>query len=80
MLGSANVTAIPVGAISSDRENYPLISITPILFKVYEKKVSHSSLVFARNMFFCLLISLFIGIDWDALMHCLPYLIAFRSP
>ena len=38
---SANVTAIPNGAPSPDRENYRPISITPILSKVYEKLVSH---------------------------------------
>ena len=32
---SANVTAIPKGAPSPDRENYHSISITPILSKVY---------------------------------------------
>ena len=32
---SANITAIPKGAPSPDRENYRPISITPILFKVY---------------------------------------------
>ena len=34
---SANVTAIPKGAPSPDRENYRPISITLILSKVYEK-------------------------------------------
>ena len=38
---STYVTAIPRGAPSSDRVNYRPISITPILFKVYEKLVSH---------------------------------------
>ena len=38
---SANVTAIPKGAPSSDKENYRPISITPILSKVYVKLVSH---------------------------------------
>ena len=38
---SANVTAIPKGAPSPDRENYHPILITPILSKVYEKLVSH---------------------------------------
>ena len=38
---SANETAIPKGAPSSDRENYRPISITFILPKVYEKLVSH---------------------------------------
>ena len=38
---SANVTAIPKGAPSLDKENYHPISITPILSKVNEKLVSH---------------------------------------
>ena len=38
---SANVTAIPKGAPSPDRENYRPTSITPIPSKVYEKLVSH---------------------------------------
>ena len=38
---SPNVTAIPKGAPSPDRENHRPISITPILSKVYEKLVSH---------------------------------------
>ena len=38
---SANVTVIPKGAPSPDRENYRPISITPILSKVHEKLVSH---------------------------------------
>ena len=37
---SANVSAIPKGAPSDDRENYRPISITPILSKVNEKLVS----------------------------------------
>ena len=37
----ANVTVIPKGALSTDRENYRPIPITPILSKVYEKLVSH---------------------------------------
>ena len=37
---SANATAIPNGAPSLNRENYGLISITPILSKVYEKLIS----------------------------------------
>ena len=37
---SSNVTAIPKGATSHDRENYRPISVTPILSKVYEKLVS----------------------------------------
>ena len=31
-------------------------------------------------MVYCLLLSLLIGKVWAALMHCLPYLIIFRSP
>ena len=31
-------------------------------------------------MVYCLLVSLLIGKVWAALMHCLPYLITFRSP
>ena len=38
---SANVTAIPKGTPSPDRENYLPISLTPIMSKVYEKLVSH---------------------------------------
>ena len=38
---SNNVTAIPKGTASPDRENYRPISIAPILSKVYEKLVSH---------------------------------------
>ena len=37
----ANVTAIPKSAPSSDRKNYRLISITPILTKVNWTLVSH---------------------------------------
>ena len=56
---SANVTDIPQGAPSPDRDSYHPISKTPILSKVYEKLVSHNlSSFFARNMFFCLLLSL----------------------
>ena len=42
---SANVTAIPKGALSPYRKNYYPISITPVLSKVCEKFVSnkHSS-------------------------------------
>ena len=39
-VGSLNVTAIPKGTPFPDRKNYRPISITPILFKVYEKLVS----------------------------------------
>ena len=37
-------------------------------------------MVFARNVFFSMLLSLFIGKVWAALMHCLPYLKSFRRP
>ena len=69
---SANVTAIPKGAPSPDWENYRPISLTPILSMVYEKFVSHklSSFCFARNITFCLLLSLLIGKVWAVLMHC----------
>ena len=43
---SANVTAIPKGASSPDRENYRPISITLILSKVYEKLISHKFFTF----------------------------------
>ena len=38
---TTNVTAIPKGAPSPDRENYSPISVTPILSKVNEKFVFH---------------------------------------
>ena len=77
---SANVTFIPNGAPSPDRKNCPPISITPIVAKVYEKLISSSSQAFARNMVYFLLLGLLIGKVCSALMHCLPYLITFRSP
>ena len=46
---SANVTAIPKGAPSPDRENYHSISITPILSKVYEKLVFHKLSIFREK-------------------------------
>ena len=59
---SANVTAIPKGAPSPDRENYHHISITPILSKVYDKSVSHKlSSFWDKYVFFCLLLSLLLG-------------------
>ena len=58
---SVNVTAIPKGAPSPDRENYRPISITPILSTVNEKLISHKLLVFAKNVFFCVLLSLLLG-------------------
>ena len=70
---TANATAIPKGAPSPDRKNYRLISIKPILSKVYEKLVSHklkSSSFWNRNMFFCMRLSLLIGKVWAAMMHC----------
>ena len=48
---SANVTAIPKGAPSPDRENYRPISITPILSKVYEKFDSHKLSSFFRKIY-----------------------------
>ena len=76
---SANATTIPKGALSPDRENYPPISKTPILSKVYKKLIPKSNPAFVRNMVYYLLLSLLIGKVWAALMHCLPYLITFRS-
>ena len=58
---SANVTAIPKSAPSPDRENCRPISITHILFKVYEKLVSHKLFSFCEKYVFCLLLSLPIG-------------------
>ena len=49
---SANITAIPKGAPSPDRENYRLISIAPILSKMYEKFVSHKVSSFCEKYFF----------------------------
>ena len=49
---SANVTEIPNGATSPDRENYRPISITPILPKVYEKLVSHKLSCFGEKYVF----------------------------
>ena len=49
---SVNVTAIPKGALSPDRENYRPISITPILFKLYEKIISHKLSIFLLGMCF----------------------------
>ena len=49
---SANVTAIPKGAPSPDRENYRPISIAPILSKVYEKLVSHKLSSFYQKSVF----------------------------
>ena len=46
---SANVTAIPKGAPSPDRENCRPISVTPILSKVYEKLVSHKLFRFCEK-------------------------------
>ena len=51
---SANVTAIPKGAPSPDKENYLPISITPILYKVYEKLVSHKLSSFCEKYVFLL--------------------------
>ena len=66
----ANVTANQKDGASPGRERYRPMSITPILSKVYDKLVSHMLSGFARNMVFCLLLSLLIGKVWAALMHC----------
>ena len=79
---SAIVTAIPIGAPSPHREDYQPISIDPILSKILRCMRSlflTNSPVFARNEFICLLRSLLIGKAFAALMHCLTYLITFRS-
>ena len=45
-----------------------------------EKLFSQSITVFARNMFFCLLLSCFTGkMVWAALMRSMPYLIIFKK-
>ena len=49
---SANVTDIPKGALSPDRENNSPISITPILSKVYGKLVSHKLSSFCNKYVF----------------------------
>ena len=77
---SPNVTAIPKGAPSPDRENYRPISITPILSKMYEKFVSHKLSCFCKQCGLLPAAQLLIGKVWAALMHCLPYLITFRNP
>ena len=38
---SANVAAVPKGPPSMGKENYRPISITPILYEVFEKLISH---------------------------------------
>ena len=60
---SPNVAAIPKVALFLDRENYRPISITPILYKVYEKLVCHKLSSFGGRCFFCLLLSLLSRID-----------------
>ena len=55
---SVDVTAIPKGARSFDRENYSPISITPLLSKVYEKLASHKLSSFGEKYVFCMLLSL----------------------
>ena len=52
MLTARNVTAIPKGASSPDRENHRPISITPILSKVYENSVSHKLSSFCEKYCF----------------------------
>ena len=49
---SANVTTIPKGTPSPDRENYRPISITPIMSKVYEKLVSRKLSNFCEKCMF----------------------------
>ena len=51
-LRSSNVTAIPMSALSPDRENYRSISVTLILSKVYEKLVSHKVSSFCEKYVF----------------------------
>ena len=65
----ANVTSIPMGAPSLDRENDRPISITPILSKVYEKLVSHKLSSLWEEYGF-LPAAQFAGKVWAALMHC----------
>ena len=65
---SVNVTAIPKGAPSPNRENCHPISITPILSKVYEKLVSHKLSSFCDKYVVFLLFSLVIGKVWAALL------------
>ena len=76
----AKLTAIPKIAPSPDRRNYRPISITLILYRCMRSQSLTNSPIFARNIFFCLLLSFRIGKVLAALMHCLPYLITFRSP
>ena len=49
---SVNVSAIPNGAPTPNRENCHPISITPILSKVYEKLVSYMLSSFFKKYFF----------------------------
>ena len=65
---SANVTVIPKGAQSPDKENYLPISITPVLSKVYEKLVFYKLSSCWENMFFCLLLNLLTRKVWAALI------------
>ena len=76
---SANATAIPKSAPSPDRVNYRPISITPFCLRCMTNFFLASSPTFVRNVVYCLLLSLLIGKVWAARMHCLPYLIIFRS-
>ena len=46
---SANATTIPKGDLSSDKENYPPISISPILSNVCENLVSHKLFSFCEK-------------------------------
>ena len=51
---SGNLTAIPMGAPSPDRDNYRPISINPTLASVYEKLVSHKLSIFCETLDFLL--------------------------
>ena len=75
----AKVTAIPKGASSPDRENYGPIPITPSLSKVCEKLVSHKLSIVCEK-YGLPKIQFSYRKDLPALMHCLPYLITFKSP
>ena len=77
---SANVTAIPKGDPSPDKKNYRPISITPILSKVYEKLVSHKLSSFCEKYGLLAAAQFAYRKGLAALMHCLPYLITFKSP
>ena len=69
-----------MGAPSIDRENNLAISITTILSKVYETIVSHKLSSFCEEYGLLPAAQFALGKVWVALMHCVPYLITFRSP